>query len=182
MRNPAFLDASAELLQSGFWARFKRHTAGSASRVQLGGATGDLRTCSCSPGPCSGFSRSPTFPSVPAFDPCIGRGELLSRLGRALRSACRPATLLLSFDLPWEKERGGPGRGGAARLYESASDMQPPNTVIVDIAPALDEVLRLMKSKTRYNVRLSAKKGVEVREAGVEDSAMVRAVRGDEQT
>ena len=40
--------------------------------------------------------------------------------------------------------------------------MQPPATVLVDIRPAEEEILAAMKPKTRYNIRLASKKGVEV--------------------
>jgi peptidoglycan pentaglycine glycine transferase (the first glycine) len=47
--------------------------------------------------------------------------------------------------------------------------IQPRRTLVVDISPDEDTVLRAMKSKTRYNVRLAARKGVTVREAGEAD-------------
>ena len=43
--------------------------------------------------------------------------------------------------------------------------VQPRRTIIVDIAPDEDTILAAMKSKTRYNTRLAARKGVTVREA-----------------
>ena len=47
-------------------------------------------------------------------------------------------------------------------MNKAASDMQPPATVLVDIRPAEEEILAAMKPKTRYNIRLASKKGVEV--------------------
>ncbi len=44
------------------------------------------------------------------------------------------------------------------------SDIQPRRTLVVDISPDEDAILAAMKSKTRYNVRLAARKGVTVRE------------------
>ncbi|MBN1979658.1 MAG: peptidoglycan bridge formation glycyltransferase FemA/FemB family protein [Anaerolineae bacterium] len=43
--------------------------------------------------------------------------------------------------------------------------VQPRRTIVVDIAPDEEAVLGAMKQKTRYNVRLAARKGVTVREA-----------------
>lgn len=41
--------------------------------------------------------------------------------------------------------------------------IQPPRTVRIDISKSEEEILAAMKQKTRYNIRLSAKKGVTVR-------------------
>jgi len=45
----------------------------------------------------------------------------------------------------------------------SIHNIQPPRTVIVDLTGSEDEILARMKQKTRYNIRLAAKKGVTVR-------------------
>ena len=45
----------------------------------------------------------------------------------------------------------------------SSYNIQPPRTIIVDLSGTEDDVLARMKQKTRYNIRLAAKKGVTVR-------------------
>ncbi len=47
--------------------------------------------------------------------------------------------------------------------------IQPPRTIMVDLRPAEEEILSAMKPKTRYNIRLSARKGITVREGTGED-------------
>ncbi len=49
--------------------------------------------------------------------------------------------------------------------------IQPPRTVIVDLSPDEEQILKAMKSKTRYNVRLAGRKGVTVHEATSSDLA-----------
>ncbi len=45
----------------------------------------------------------------------------------------------------------------------SPQTIQPPNTIELDLSGTADEILARMKQKTRYNIRLSAKKGVTTR-------------------
>jgi lipid II:glycine glycyltransferase (peptidoglycan interpeptide bridge formation enzyme) len=51
----------------------------------------------------------------------------------------------------------------------SQDQIQFRNTVLIDLTPSEEEILRRMKPKTRYNVRLAQKKGVTVRVGTVED-------------
>jgi len=51
----------------------------------------------------------------------------------------------------------------------SQDQIQFRNTVQIDLTPSEDEMLRRMKQKTRYNVRLAQKKGITVRVGTVDD-------------
>jgi peptidoglycan pentaglycine glycine transferase (the first glycine) len=48
-------------------------------------------------------------------------------------------------------------------LRISTHNIQPPRTIIVDLTSTEDDILARMKQKTRYNIRLAARKGVIVR-------------------
>jgi lipid II:glycine glycyltransferase (peptidoglycan interpeptide bridge formation enzyme) len=161
----AALDASPELLQSGFWGHFKSAHAWTprAFTVQAGDASFGLLVLT------RRIARLFTIayvPFGPSHDPGPGRGALLSALARALRPQLPRGALFLRYDLPWPRSGEAPNARG---VRKSASDMQPASTVIVDIAPPLDDVLGSMKSKTRYNIRLAQKKGVQVVEGGPGD-------------
>ncbi len=47
--------------------------------------------------------------------------------------------------------------------------VQPVSTIVVDLTGHPEEILMRMKSKTRYNIRLAARKGVTVSEGGEDD-------------
>jgi peptidoglycan pentaglycine glycine transferase (the first glycine) len=55
----------------------------------------------------------------------------------------------------------------------SPESIQFRNTMILDIAPSNDEILAAMKQKTRYNVRLAGRRGVEVRRGGIDDLGLL---------
>lgn len=64
----------------------------------------------------------------------------------------------------------------ACGLRAVTRTIQPPRTIIVDIAPTEDVILGQMRSKTRYNIRLAERKGVTVREGTVDDAAAFYAL------
>ena len=51
--------------------------------------------------------------------------------------------------------------------------IQPRNTILVDLQANEEELLAHMKQKTRYNIRLSARKGVHVRQGAVAELPML---------
>lgn len=53
----------------------------------------------------------------------------------------------------------------AARGFRSAPAVQPRRTIILDLTPDEESLLGRMKEKWRYNTRLAARKGVQVRDA-----------------
>lgn len=55
-------------------------------------------------------------------------------------------------------------------IEKAPSDIQPPDTVLLPLLKSEDEILSEMKSKWRYNIRLAAKKGVEVKSFSANDS------------
>lgn len=54
-------------------------------------------------------------------------------------------------------------------LVTDTDTIQPPRTVVIDLQGSEDDILARMKSKTRYNIRLAARKEVTVREGTLED-------------
>ena len=170
----SILDQSEELLQSGFWGHFKQEFGWQAHPFEatVNGARFNILVLSRRV--LRLFSIA-YVPFGPAFDPSaqsqpLDRGEFLARLAAALRAHLPRLTVFLRFDLPWEKTGDAPEwRAGGSRILKARYDMQPPSTVMVDISFSEERILAGMKPKTRYNIKLAAKKGVGVREAGNQD-------------
>ncbi|HJS20309.1 MAG TPA: peptidoglycan bridge formation glycyltransferase FemA/FemB family protein [Anaerolineales bacterium] len=83
---------------------------------------------------------------------------------------------------------GVPGKEGETREYNgqnvesdlrrrgwkySSDQIQFSNTVLIDLNSSEEEILARMKQKTRYNIRLAAKRGVGLRIGNIEDSPML---------
>lgn len=60
----------------------------------------------------------------------------------------------------WQEQFNRPS---GLMFRESAHNIQPPRTVVIDIRGDENAILERMKQKCRYNIRLSQKKGVTVR-------------------
>lgn len=63
----------------------------------------------------------------------------------------------------WDASAAHPEMEGFMR---SPQNIQPPRTVVLDLRGTEEEILARMKQKTRYNIRLAAKKEVTVRKWG----------------
>ena len=68
-------------------------------------------------------------------------------------------TLCVRYDLAWELPLNL-SDWGIPEARKAPMDIQPPSTVILSLEGREDELLGSMKSKTRYNIRLSGRKGV----------------------
>lgn len=55
------------------------------------------------------------------------------------------------------------------QMSTDTNTIQPPRTVTIDLTPDTDTILAAMKSKTRYNIRLAARKDVVVRQGTAVD-------------
>lgn len=122
----------------------------------------------------------PLFPELPfsteeisAFDQNIEFSNLLGDIGKALKSVLPKNTLCIRFDPAVEflspEERDDFVHGmkiisfaDRLNLKKNKVDIQPPDSTQIDLTPSEDDILAAMKTKWRYNVNLSARKGVEI--------------------
>ncbi|SFT38958.1 FemAB family protein [Lishizhenia tianjinensis] len=119
-------------------------------------------------------------------------GFFLETLSERIKSQLPETCIFIRYDLPWEnlwsKEdtfydennywKGPPENKTQeyrlnwnteyGKLLKSRTDNLPSNTFFVDLRQGEEEILAQMKPKTRYNIRLSQRKGVEVQQYGIE--------------
>jgi lipid II:glycine glycyltransferase (peptidoglycan interpeptide bridge formation enzyme) len=159
-------------LQSALWGRFKARFGWEARAFSVDwrqGGDKPLLALSRRIAPFLSMTYIPWGPEFPAdfpYDPHL-RAEAAAELALALRPFLRSA--FIRFDPPWFDSDGGlqPLPSGG-RFRRAGADIQPPDTVLVDLTPPLDDILAAMKPKCRYNIGLAQKRGVVVR--GQEDS------------
>ena len=134
------------------------------------------------------------IPYGPLFEPEEeGRGRCLEQLSESLRPFLPPDCLFIRYDLLWQSAwvnddgyydgQGawlGPPASGVRelrmnfdtrnwKLRQAPTGILPSNTLLLDLERGNDIVLQRMKPKTRYNIRLSQRKGVRVRVSGLEE-------------
>ncbi|MDD3038284.1 peptidoglycan bridge formation glycyltransferase FemA/FemB family protein [Bacteroides sp.] len=132
------------------------------------------------------------FPYGPEIEPSKeNHGRFLEELSESLRSYLPKHCVALRYDLNWEshwcKEEDFDEEGnwvglpdkefqefklnyGTAEwnLRKANTNILPANTIVVDLTPDEEMILARMKPKTRYNIKLAQRKGVEVRSEGIE--------------
>jgi lipid II:glycine glycyltransferase (peptidoglycan interpeptide bridge formation enzyme) len=158
-------DGAASFLQSGFWGSFKARFGWEPHPFLADWGAGPAKPLLVIRRPLApglSFAYVPWGPELPAgFDAAASRGPRLAELAAALRKKLPRGTAFIRFDPPWYTE--GAGAAGPVLdkpLRRAATDVQPPDTVIVDLAKDGETLLMDMKPKWRYNIRLAERKGV----------------------
>ena len=158
------LDRNRTLLQSGFWGAFRQQLGWRARAFRCRYGEREFFLLVLVRRLPLGFALA-YVPHGPELEqPLSGAERFLLDLAGALRPHLTDC-LFLRFDLPWGREGlGNPAQAlmSCRGLHKAVLDVQPPSTVILDLQATAEELLGAMKSKTRYNIRLSEKKGVEI--------------------
>lgn len=120
------------------------------------------------------------------------QGNFLEELSEVIRPSLPESCLLLRYDLNWKSlwagdddyYKNGCWTGPPERriqemrfnfntenwnLRKSQTDILPSHTIFMDLNLDDETLLKRMKPKTRYNIRLAKKRGVEVETCGVEN-------------
>ena len=155
---------------------FPNAEAFKALQAKEGGGTND--SAGTKDGGLSGFA---TAPSPETF--CAA----LDQLAAALKPLLPANTICVRFDpqveFPEPDERDAfnksvkaAAKKGRFSCEKNAVDIQPPDTTQVDLTRTEEEILAAMKSKWRYNINLSARKGVVVQKTALDSASIEKAV------
>ena len=171
----SFCGGAAVFLQSAFWGSFKARFGWNARAFRVSWAASPegeampLLVIRRRLGPGISFAYVPWGPELPdAFsrEPDTRNAALLD-LALSLQAFLPKDTAFIRFDPPWYSEAAGsaavPPSLPRPPFMRAGADVQPPDTVLIDLSGGEEAILAGMKPKWRYNARLASKRGVLVR-------------------
>ena len=165
-------------LQSSMWGEFKSRFGWKPNAFLIkweGGEEKPLLAISRKIAPGFSFVYVPWGPELPNDFPSDKKHFALCELAVKLKKYLLKKTVFIRFDPPWYDENSAMFSGDEAQTFlftglkRPAADIQPPDTVLVDISLPAEKILENMKPKWRYNISLAEKKGVIVKACGAED-------------
>jgi lipid II:glycine glycyltransferase (peptidoglycan interpeptide bridge formation enzyme) len=148
------------LLQTWMWGELKAHFGWQPVRLVIGGddaVAGAQVLLRAAPGGWR-VAYVPAGPLVNWADSAQA-GALLAELHRLCRAH---HCIFLKVEPPLPDTPALRDTIAGHGFRSGAPTVQPPRTILVDLTPPEEAILAAMKQKTRYNIRLAARKGVTV--------------------
>ncbi|MDR1869991.1 MAG: peptidoglycan bridge formation glycyltransferase FemA/FemB family protein [Treponema sp.] len=174
-------ETAPSFLQSAMWGEFKSRFGWDARAFLIDLGDGHektpLLTLSRRLAPGFSFTYVPWGPVLPEDFSAEDRAPALVQVAAKLKPLLAHNAVFIRFDPPWynvdSEDFAAVSESESAMLQNAgflraAADIQPPDTVLVNLAPSCEEILSLMKPKWRYNVSLAQKKGVQVNTSGAQ--------------
>ena len=170
MLDLADLDTNSELCQTGFWGAYKSHFGQTPRGFEIGTSTGSARVLVLERPAGMGLTLG-YVPYGPQMDLPQRPAATLEDIARALRPHLSRRCAFIRFDVSWGTHLGPSLLWDLNRtsLRRPEVEIQPQSTVILDLVGSEGEILGRMHRKTRYNVGLSSRRGVEISEGAASD-------------
>ncbi len=164
----------AHLLQTSDWGEFKSHYGWTPERWAWFGRDGKPRAAAqvlrrwwpaTRRGPRGSILYCPRGPAIDWSDEALTRGVLqdLANLSAG------PSTVMIKLEPDVAASDRVERLLTESGWRRSSQSVQFGSTMLLDLRQTDDELLAAMKPKTRYNIRLAAKRGVEVRQGSEQD-------------
>jgi len=175
--DPAVCETSDSFLQSTMWGLFKSHFDwnihafiinwdGFGEHSEGTKSVKNLLVLWRLIAPGLSCAYIPWGPELPAEFPVSERSFALKELACKLKLLLPVNTVFIRFDPPWFENELKP-QTLIPGFKRAAADIQPPDTVLIDLSMSSDQILEAMKPKWRYNINLAEKRGVVVLETGL---------------
>jgi len=170
----AICENAGSFLQSSMWGEFKSRFEWKANAFLIDWSENaqektPLLALSRKILPGFSFAYIPWGPQLPSLFKADERPQMTVELAEKLKPFLARNTVFVRFDFPWfflegdEKliaERASLINAG---FKTAAAQVQPPDSVIIDLSVSCEDILASMKPKWRYNISLAEKKGVVVK-------------------
>ena len=186
-KETSFLYDTPLVHQSSFWSEVKQNQGyqtkafdikvRSSDISNLGGSSYLLDDVLVLLSPINHTQTIGYVPYGPVLKPLEDKmGPFLEDLSLQLQEKLPGNCILLRYDLPWQRiwedndvslqsqELRLNWGTSSHQIRKSCSDQLPSDTMFVDLRGSEDELLARMHHKTRYNIGLARRKGVDVRE------------------
>jgi len=158
------LNRNSNFLQSSFWGRLKESFGWISYNYNFKGTSILILVRKV-----FGNYSIAYIPHGPELAVKVQTGLMLKEIGLEIKKNLSPGCFAVRFDLPAGVFQADPVIFNLGpELKKAFSDIQPPDTVIISLKEDEEDILSRMKSKTRYNIRLSFRKGVIVKKTGID--------------
>ncbi len=185
-KNTIFSDS---FLQTPFWAKFKSRHGWKSLRFNITVTDGNCTVqmdISVLVRTFARFFSLAYIPLAPVFNPEVfdftGYFDFLVKITEQLKVFLPKRTIYVRYDPPvcykndFTKEDFVNIMTQCHKLKKPLSDIQPPDTVILNLMQTEDEIIAGMKSKWRYNIRLAKKKDVKIKQCSAEDTDFEKSI------
>lgn len=146
----------AHLLQTGAWGALKAGFGWQPVRLAVGGLGAQVLFRKLAPGLSLAY-----LPRGPVAAAAVNRPEWQALWGEIDQACRRRGAFVLKLEPDWWEDLDAPIQPPAG-FRPGLQATQPPRTLVVDLSGDEDAILGRMKQKTRYNIRLAARRGVQI--------------------